>query len=123
MKMSVLTLPALLWLGGAPSAEAAGRLTQLPAGKLLSLCQSPRTGATCEAYISGMSDGITLVETDAGPNVARRVCIPEASGKQLRGAVVAWLSKHPERLSADVGPAVYDALADAFPCAKGAGKP
>ena len=123
MRIATATLTALLVAGGASAEAAGGRLTHLPAGKLLALCQSPRTGATCEAYISGMSDGITLVETEAGPDVARKVCIPDASGKQLRGAVVGWLSKHPERLSADVGPAVYDALQAGFPCAAGAGKP
>ncbi len=93
-----------------------GRLTHLPAGRLLALCQSPRTSAVCDAYVSGISDGITLVETAAGPGAARRVCIPQASGIQLRGALVAWMSKHPDRMSADVGPVAYDALAEAFPC-------
>ena len=126
MRMRRPIVLAMLWLGGAGLASAdtpKGRLTHLPAGKLLSLCQSPRTGAVCEAYISGISDGITLVETEAGPDVARKVCIPQASGTQLRGAVVGWLSKHPDRLSADVGPAAYDAMADAFPCAARAARP
>ncbi len=126
MRTSVSMFAVLLLVGTAGTACAqgkAGRLTHLPAGKLLSLCQSPHTGATCEAYLSGMSDGLTLVEGDAGPDVARKVCIPDVSGKQLRGAVVGWLSKHPERLSSDVGPVVYDALAAAFPCPAGAGKP
>ncbi len=100
-----------------------GRLTHLPASALLRFCQSPQTIKVCDAYVSGISDGITLVETVAGPNTARKVCIPQASGTQLRGTVVAWMSKHPERLSADVGPVVYDALTDAFPCAGGAGTP
>ena len=123
----LLTLPAaaLMWLGaaGAASAEPKGRLTHLPASRLLALCQSPRTGAVCDAYISGISDGITLVESASGPDIARKVCVPDANGNQLRGAVVGWLSKHPERLSSDVGPVVYDAMADAFPCAAGAAKP
>ena len=122
----LLTLPAvaLLWLGAGTvaSAEPTGRLTHLSAAKLLSLCQSPRTNGPCEAYISGISDGITLTG-DAVPKDQRKVCIPEASGNQLRGAVVGWLSKHPERLSSDVGPVVYDAMTAAFPCAAGAAKP
>lgn len=103
-----------------------GRLTHLPAGTLLRLCQSPQTAKVCDAYVSGISDGITLVESVAGPNVARKVCIPQASGNQLRGMVVAWLSKHSDRLAGDVGPVVYDALNDAFPCkpdGAGASKP
>ena len=98
-----------------------GRLTHLPAAALLRFCQSPQTVKVCDAYVSGISDGITLVETVAGPNTARKACIPQASGTQLRGSVVAWMSKHPERLSADVGPVVYDALTEAFPCTGGAG--
>ena len=125
----LLPMAALLWLGiaGAASAESPtgprGRLTHLPASRLLALCQSPRTGAVCDAYVSGISDGITLVESASGPDIARKVCVPEANGNQLRGAVVGWMSKHPERLSSDVGPVVYDAMADAFPCAAGAAKP
>ena len=97
-----------------------GRITHLPASTLLRLCQSPQTVRTCDAYVSGISDGITLVEAAAGPAAGRKVCIPQATGTQLRGTVVAWMSKHSERLSADVGPVVYDALANAFPCAGGA---
>ncbi len=106
-------------LAGAARAQdkPVGRLTHLPASALLRFCQSPQTVKICDAYVSGISDGITLVETVAGPNTARKVCIPQASGTQLRGTVVAWMSKHSERLSADVGPVVYDALTDAFPCA------
>ena len=110
-------------MAGAAQAQdrPVGRLTHLSAGRLLALCQSPRTAAVCDAYVSGISDGITLVETAAGPNAARRVCIPQASGVQLRGALVGWMSKHPDRQSSDVGPVAYDALAETFPCAGGAG--
>ena len=123
----LLTWPAaaaLLWLGvgNVASAEPTGRLTHLSAAKLLAMCQSPRTNGPCEAYISGISDGITLTG-EAVPKDQRKVCIPDVSGNQLRGAVVGWLSKHPERLSSDVGPAVYDAMTAAFPCAAGAAKP
>ncbi len=108
--------------GGARAQDRpVGRLTHLPASALLRFCQSPQTIKICDAYVSGISDGITLVETVAGPNTARKVCIPQATGTQLRGTVVAWMSKHPERLSADVGPVVYDALNEAFPCAGGTG--
>ncbi|MCQ8241175.1 Rap1a/Tai family immunity protein [Rhizosaccharibacter radicis] len=114
---------AVLLLAAAPGAIAqdkpVGRLTHLQAGKLLSLCQSARTAAVCDAYVSGISDGITLVETAAGPDVARKVCTPAASGNQLRSTVVAWLSKHKERLSEDVGPVVFDAMAETFPCKGG----
>ena len=113
------TLAAGVSMTGAAWAQdrPVGRLTHLPASALLRFCQSPQTVKICDAYVSGISDGITLVEAVAGPNTARKVCIPQASGTQLRGAVVAWMSKHSERLSADVGPVVYDALTDAFPCA------
>lgn len=113
--------------GGALAADEGGRpvgrLTHLPASSLLRMCQSPQKVQACDGYISGISDGITLVEAAAGPEVARKVCIPGVPGAQLRGAVVGWMSRHPDRTSGDVGPAVFDALADAFPCAAGAAKP
>ena len=102
--------------------QPGGRLSHLPAGTLLRLCQSPQTAKTCEAYISGVSDGNTLAVVAGGPAAARKVCIPQVDGKQLRGVVVAWLGKHPDRLSGDVGPATFDALAEAFPCS-GTAKP
>ncbi len=99
-----------------------GRLSHLSAQALQRLCQSPQTAKLCDAYVSGMSDGITLVETAAGPSVAREVCIPApTTAQQMRGVVLGWLSKHPDRLSGDVGPATYDAFKAAFPC--GAAKP
>jgi hypothetical protein len=118
-----LLATSLLALSGAAFAQdkPVGRLTHLPASTLLRLCQSPQTVKVCDAYVSGISDGITLVESAAGPNIARKVCIPQASGSQLRGALVGWMSKHTDRLSSDVGPVAYDALTDAFPC--GAAKP
>jgi len=106
---------------GAAHAEG-GRLTHLQASKLLAMCQSPKGAQLCDAYVSGISDGITLVETQAGPDVARKVCIPQATGSQLRGTVTKWLSTHPDKLSADVGPVVYEALGEAFPCGAGGKK-
>jgi hypothetical protein len=116
-------LAASLLMAGASQAQdkPVGRLTHLPAGTLLRLCQSPQTVKVCDAYVSGIADGITLVESAAGPNTARKVCIPQATGTQLRSTVVAWMSKHSDRLSADVGPVAYDALTEAFPCGAGAG--
>lgn len=118
-------LAAGLMLAGAAHAQTSGRpvgrLTHLQAGSLLRMCQAPQGVKSCEGYISGISDGITLVESAAGPEVARKVCIPAVPGTQLRAAVVGWLSKHNERLSSDVGPAVFDALASAYPCDAGAG--
>jgi hypothetical protein len=125
-----LTVAGLLVAGGQAIAadKPVGRLTHMQASKLLGLCQSPRGAAPCDAYVSGIADGITLVESAAGPDVARKVCIPAVSGNQMRSAVVAWMSKHNDRLSADVGPVVFDALADTFPCSgnggtEGASKP
>ena len=118
----VLVLAGALATGAAEAQDKpVGRLTHLPASALLRFCQSPQTIKICDAYVSGISDGITLVETVAGPNTARKVCIPQASGTQLRSTGVACMSKHGERLSADVGPVVYDALTDAFPCTGGTG--
>ena len=119
-------LASCLVLGAGSIAAAqdkpVGRLTAMPASNLLRMCQSAQTVKACEGYVSGISDGITLVETAAGPDSpARKVCIPAASGTQLRGMVVAWMSKHQGELSGDVGPVVYKAFADTFPCKEGAG--
>ncbi|MCQ8276883.1 hypothetical protein NFI95_00265 [Acetobacteraceae bacterium KSS8] len=103
--------------GGAFAQAQGGRLSHLQAGALQRFCQSPQTVKVCDAYVSGVSDAITLVETAAGPNVARDVCIPgPTTAQQMRGVLLGYLSKHPDRLSSDVGPVTYDAFKAAFPC-------
>ncbi len=121
----ILAAVATFGMSGAAFAEAqGGRLSHLPAGALQRFCQSPQTVKVCDAYVSGVSDAITLVETAAGPNVARDVCIPgPTTAQQMRGVLLGYLSKHPDRLSNDVGPVTYDAFKAAFPCGGGAAKP
>lgn len=124
LSASCLVMAAL----AVPAARAdtqGGRLSHLQAGALQRFCQSPQTAKICDAYVSGLSDGITLVETAAGPNVARDVCIPgPTTAQQMRGVLLGYLSKHPDRLGSDVGPVTYDAFKAAFPCAGGgASKP
>lgn len=106
----------------------AQRLSAMQASKFFQACQSRGGQTVCDAYISGLSDGVTLSESSVGkgadgkPLVVPAICVPPTSGSALRAKVMGWLSSHTDRLSGDVGPAVHDALLDLFPCHAGAGK-
>ena len=122
MLLAALTVTAS-WTGA-----QAQRLTAIPAARFYQTCQSRGGQTVCDAYISGVADGVTLAESSVGkgpdgkPKLAPTICIPSLSGTELRGRVTGWLSAHTDRLKGDVGPAVHDAMAELFPCAAGAGR-
>lgn len=121
------TLLATGMLFGASQAGHAQRLSAISAGKFFQSCQSRGGQTVCDAYISGLADGVTLSESSVGkgpdgkPRVIPAICVPPGSGAMLRQRVMAWMSGHTDSLQGDVGPAVHAALLDLFPCKAGAG--
>ena len=127
-------LPFLLMTGAcvvaclSPAAHAQ-RVSPMQAGKFLQICSSPRGAQICDAYITGMADSFALIQTVAGKSqgavkLKPQICIPRStSGAAMRGAVVDWLRGHQDRLQAQVGESVYQALHTSFPCNDTGGGP
>ncbi len=123
-----LLLAVMLGTGvGLGSAAQAQRLTAMQASRFFQTCQAHAGQTVCDAYISGVADGVTLTEPTkdaAGASgAASTICIPPSNGNVLREQVVRWLSGHTEALRGQVGPAVHGALQALYPCPAGAGKP
>lgn len=127
-KLNTALLLASIAVAGSATAAQAQRLSALPAARFFQTCQSRAGGTVCDAYISGMSDGVTLSESSVGkgadgkPRVVPTICVPAMAGSALRMSVMTWLSSHSDKLQGDVGPAVHAALLAQFPCTAGAGK-
>ncbi len=108
-------------LGASMRPGEAQRLAPIKGGKLLALCQNARARTACDAYISGVSDGIAGVQhmmTDRqGQSFAGSTCIPDAtSAETLRSTVVDYLSGHPDSRDKPAAVPTFDALHAAFPC-------
>ena len=127
-KLNTALLLASVMVAGSATGAQAQRLSELPAARFFQTCQSRAGGTVCDAYISGMSDGVTLSESSVGkgpdgkPRVVPTICVPPMSGIALRTTVMTWLSSHTDKLQGAVGPAIHDALLAQFPCTAGAGK-
>ena len=127
-KLKTTLLLASLAIAGSAGGANAQRLSAMQASRFFQICQSRGGQPVCDAYISGVSDGVTLTESSVGkgddgkPRVAPAICVPPMGGSALRTKVMSWLSSHSDKLKGDAGPAVHDALLDQFPCTAGAGK-
>ena len=112
---------ALLALAGTAHAQ---RFTKVDGNRLLGICTSTNVGVnrSCESYIDGVSDSITLYQQMAtGSNgamtVPKVVCVPSATtGTQLKSAVVAWLRAHPADRSRPAVAIVERVLHERYPC-------
>ena len=120
-KLKVALLMASMAFAGSATGAQAQRLSKIPAARFFQTCQSRGGQTVCDAYISGVADGITLTESSDGKGGSGKpaICLTPSSGAVLRGKVMGWLSSHTDRLQGDVGPAVHDALAELFPCNAG----
>ena len=129
LQPALLLAATLAASAGIGSGAEAQRLTAMQASRFFQTCQAHAGQTVCDAYISGVADGVTLTESSvpkgAGgkPSVVPTICVPPSNGNMLREQVVRWLSGHTDSLRGDVGPAVHDALLALFPCTAGAGKP
>lgn len=90
----------LLALAGTAHAQ---RYSGVDGTRLLGICTNKNVGIrrTCESYVAGVSDTITLFQEIAPKSkgamkVPAAVCVPPSTkGVQLVEAVVSWLRAHP----------------------------
>lgn len=73
-------------------------------------------GVSCNSYIAGFYDGM-VTSMNADRDKDAHVCIPnEVSYDQLVNVYVRWGDTTPHRLHLRPPNALYEALAEAFPC-------
>ncbi len=121
-KLPSLLLASACAFACVSTAAHAQRVSPMPAGKFLQICSSPRGSQVCDAYITGMADSFALLQSvadksDGAVKLKPQICIPRTtSGAAMRDSVVSWLKGHQDRLHAQVGESVYEALHTSFPC-------
>ncbi len=109
MKKIALVL-ACVAIAGVAHAQRESRVT---GAKLLSLCTAS-AAANCDAYLSGVADGVAAQGPEHAP-----FCIPDAvTGKQLREVAVKYMHDHPQDLELKAGTVVTHAYTAAFACKK-----
>ncbi len=70
----------------------------------------------CSGYLTGIVDGVLMMQS-AGPNQKKYICLSGvASGKQTLKAVTRWLQENPTRADASARVAVLNALVATYPC-------
>lgn len=127
MKRLVLIAPKIapvIALGGAllaPGLAHAQRISPMQTGSFARICSRPATAPTCEAYITGVADAVTLSKINArnegDPSAPAGFCVPMSeNGATMRGKVLVWLKAHSDALSKPVGESVFKALHDSYPC-------
>ena len=104
-----------------PSAADAQRVSHLTGAKLLSICGNRAQAELCEAYISGVADGLVAVQkhmSDAqGRAFPASTCIPDGtSAAALRETVATYLHTHGDRLGKPAIFATFDALHANYAC-------
>jgi len=121
MKVGLVLGLAVPLLAGAMPAYAQ-RTSRVDGNKLLQVCTS-KTGTTgCEAYISGVSDTIALLQRgdlEAAPSakISAMLCVPKsAAGPELRATVINWLQQHPNNRRSQAAQVVYRALREKYGC-------
>ena len=102
-------------------AADAQRVSKLTGAKLLGACSNPKGKLICEAYISGVADGIAGSEKnmtrDQGHSFAGATCIPnDTTTDQIRSTVISYLHDHGDAASQPAAIPTFDALHAAYPC-------
>ncbi len=109
-------------LGAAlPGAAQAQRLAPIKGGKLLQLCENGRARTVCDAYVSGVADGIAglehMMSKEQGHDFAGATCIPvSTSAETLRTTVIDFIRAHSEDQDKPAAVPTFEALHAAFPC-------
>ena len=115
---------ALIALAGAlamPGLAHAQRLAPMKAGTLGKMCSSAATRTACDAYLSGLTDGVTLAQINAhntgDTTPPAGFCVPATEDiAAMRTKVLTWLKAHTDSLAKPVGESVFTALHDSYPC-------
>lgn len=120
MRAPLLAGVALMLTAGAAAAQ---RVTKVDGARLLEICTSSNRGLamSCEAYIDGVSDTVTLYQ-EAAPRqgdarVPDTICVPPATtGGQLRDEVVSFLRQHADARPRPAAQVVTRVLRERHPC-------
>ena len=104
-----------------PAVAHAQRVSRLTGAKLLAICGNRAQGELCEAYISGVADGLVAVQkhmSDAeGRAFPASTCIPDGTTTAaLRETVTTYLHTHADLLGRPAIFATYDALHANYAC-------
>ncbi|MFT8417329.1 MAG: Rap1a/Tai family immunity protein [Acetobacter sp.] len=115
---------ALIALAGAlapPSLAHAQRLAPMKAAAFGKMCSTASTRTACDAYLSGLTDGVTLAQINGHNNgdaaAPTGFCVPANEDiAAMRTKVLTWLKAHTDSLGKPVGESVFTALHDSYPC-------
>lgn len=119
--MKRLALIALAGALAAPGLAHAQRLAPMKAGAFGKMCSTTATRTACDAYLSGLTDGVTLAQINGHNNgdasAPTSFCVPAAEDiAAMRTKVLTWLKAHTDSLGKPVGESVFTALHDSYPC-------
>ena len=106
--IKVVLVGVIVFASGVAQAQ---RVSRVDGSRLLSMCMSSAK-AECDAYLSGVSDTITLQG-----RAHAEACIPTAvTGTQLREVVTKYISSNPQSRQQKAADLTMKAFAAAFPC-------
>lgn len=99
----------------------AQRITPMQTDSFARICSRPTGHSLCDAYLSGLADGVTLSKLNssaAGDTAATAgFCVPVSeTTASIRGKVLVWLKANTDALSHPVGESLFKALHDTYPC-------
>lgn len=119
--MKHLALIALVGTLAAPGLAHAQRLAPMKANAFGKMCSAASGRTACDAYLSGLTDGVTLAKINAhnegDASAIAGFCVPAAEDiAAMRAKVISWLKAHPDSLPKPVGESVFTALHDSYPC-------
>ncbi len=119
--MKRLALIALAGVLAAPGLAHAQRLAPMKAGAFGKMCSSASGRTACDAYLSGLTDGVTLAKingrNEGDANAPAGFCVPATENiAAMRAKVLTWLKAHSDSLGKPVGESVFVALHDSYPC-------
>ncbi|QEO18319.1 Rap1a/Tai family immunity protein [Acetobacter vaccinii] len=115
---------ALLCLGVAicaPGLAQAQRVSPMKAGNFARICARATGHSVCDAYLSGLADGVSLSKISArnegDANAPAGFCVPvQETTDAMRAKVLTWLKAHTDALNKPVGESIFTALHDSYPC-------
>ncbi len=120
MKRTLLVTLALA-CAAAPGFAHAQRIAPMKAGNFARLCTRATSAGICDAYIGGLTDGVSLSKindrNEGDPSAPAGFCVPTTETMPvMRSKVLAWLKAHSETLDKPVGESVFAALHASYPC-------
>lgn len=99
----------------------AQRVTAMKTSHFAAMCHAQKGHPMCDAYLSGITDGVSVGGINAvnrgDKNVPRPFCVEKsATMAQLRQHFLQWADNNRNLLDKPVGEGVFLALHAAYPC-------